>query len=369
MTRLLYLMHVPWGWIKQRPHFIAEQLGKHFKQSVFFRKAYRRSNLLGNAISGHLEAHELFTLPFNKLKFISMLNAWLIGYQLRSRIKQYEIVWVTHPEMYVAIRSFLPHGTQLVYDCMDDALEFPHVRKDHKLRSRIAGIERQLIERSSVVFASSEYLKTCLNNRYDVSREITVVNNGVTLDSSRKDQRLVADLEAAFNLTRLKRIVYIGTISDWLDIDLILKSLEMISDIAYFFVGPSECSLPKHDRMFNLGPVEHGFVPVIMEYADVLVMPFSVTDLILSVNPVKVYEYIGSGKPTIVVRYSETEKFGEYVYLYHDGDEYIELLKNMLKNSLPPRKSKEECLCFIKANTWEHRVDEMLKAVVPKAIR
>ena len=28
MKQILYLMHIPWGWIKQRPHFFAEKLAK-----------------------------------------------------------------------------------------------------------------------------------------------------------------------------------------------------------------------------------------------------------------------------------------------------------------------------------------------------
>ena len=28
MKHILYLMHIPWGWIKQRPHFFAEKLAE-----------------------------------------------------------------------------------------------------------------------------------------------------------------------------------------------------------------------------------------------------------------------------------------------------------------------------------------------------
>ena len=36
--KLLYLMHAPWSWIKQRPHFIAEELSKIYILSVFAEK-------------------------------------------------------------------------------------------------------------------------------------------------------------------------------------------------------------------------------------------------------------------------------------------------------------------------------------------
>jgi hypothetical protein len=51
----------------------------------------------------------------------------------------------------------------------------------------------------------------------------------------------------------------------------------------------------------------HTRVKSIMAEADILFMPFQVTDLIQSVNPVKLYEYIYSNKASISVGYDETE--------------------------------------------------------------
>ena len=36
--KILYLMHIPWGWIKQRPHFLAELLSIDFDVDVFYKK-------------------------------------------------------------------------------------------------------------------------------------------------------------------------------------------------------------------------------------------------------------------------------------------------------------------------------------------
>lgn len=40
MKQILYLMHVPWGWIKQRPHFFAEYLAKDLIVDVYYKKLY-----------------------------------------------------------------------------------------------------------------------------------------------------------------------------------------------------------------------------------------------------------------------------------------------------------------------------------------
>lgn len=43
-SKILYIMHVPWGWIKQRPHFFAEYLNKDFDVDVVYKKPLKVSN-------------------------------------------------------------------------------------------------------------------------------------------------------------------------------------------------------------------------------------------------------------------------------------------------------------------------------------
>jgi hypothetical protein len=363
INNVLYLMHIPWNWIKQRPHFIAEHLGTHFNLKVCARTAYRKSNLIGGSKSKQVSVSELFALPFNKLNSISKINSWLIGHQLRPHLQGCRIVWVTHPEMFDSIEKYLTQDTCLVYDCMDDALEFPHVKVTQGFRERLAGIEQRLIERCNILFVSSDYLKICLTERYEFDCNIIVINNAVNICTNPYNIQLPATIFSVFESCTLKRIVYVGTISAWLDMDLILASLEKFPGIAYLFVGPCEVELPKHKRIIHVGPIEYRFVASAMQYADILVMPFCVNKLIQSVNPIKVYEYIGSGKASIVVGYSETDKFGDYVYLYRSNDEYFNLLHDIIFDNLPPKKTMEECLRYIEGHTWQRRATVIARVI------
>jgi hypothetical protein len=87
--------------------------------------------------------------------------------------------------------------------------------------------------------------------------------------------------------------------------------------------------------------------------------------LVKSINPVKVYEYIGSGKPSLVVSYSETDKFEDYVYLYNNESEYLKLMQRLVTNALPPKKPIEECLDFITGHTWEQRIVKIIETIKP----
>lgn len=49
MKKVLYLMHIDWNWIKQRPHFIAEKLkDKGYDIRVLYPLSRKRKNLTKN---------------------------------------------------------------------------------------------------------------------------------------------------------------------------------------------------------------------------------------------------------------------------------------------------------------------------------
>jgi teichuronic acid biosynthesis glycosyltransferase TuaH len=160
--------------------------------------------------------------------------------------------------------------------------------------------------------------------------------------------------------------VYIGTIASWMDWSLIMSSLEKDDSYVYHFVGPTEIPIPAHPRIIAYGPKPHHTVKKIMSEADILIMPFLVSELIESVNPVKLYEYIFSGKPCISVRYGESIVFEDYVYLYNGIDEYLNVLKLIDENDFKAKSSLPEAEAFCKANTWEARGKVMFEVLNAK---
>ena len=96
-----------------------------------------------------------------------------------------------------------------------------------------------------------------------------------------------------------------------------------------------------------------------MHIADALFMPFIVNELVLSVNPVKLYEYIYSGKPCLAARYPESEKFKDFAYLYQGDEEFGALISRLEAGTLEPRKSLKDCRDFAMENTWDVRYSKI----------
>jgi glycosyltransferase involved in cell wall biosynthesis len=363
------MMHVPWNWIKQRPHFIAEELVNYTKITVLAAKSTKQNKLLTkNLIHKSITLLEPFSLPVARFALFRKLNTFILHlisiiYSLKN-----EIIWVPFPLNWRLLKMFINNKKIVIYDCMDDALAFPSIQSNKKLHQRYFNLERNLVERSNIIFSSSHHLAEKIYSRYNTKMTIHVINNAISpkienyFNLLKTDEELNVTSKGYFDDNRIK-IVYIGTVSEWFDWNTVIYALDETLNTVLYLFGPSEIKIPIHDRIIHVGPVPHDSIYAVMNCAKLLIMPFLINELILSVNPVKLYEYIGSGIPSVAVRYAETEKLEEYVYLYSTKEEFCDYVSKLSDNNLNAKHSKSEAIMFLQDNIWSKRVAEMWKII------
>lgn len=352
--KILYITHVSWGWIKQRPQFLAEELSRECVIDVLYSKSnkFRKANIDFKA--GNLSVKGFRFFPFERIKFVPIKWSDLINEALfrtqQIHFEDYDVVWVTDPRHYCLVKRKLQTGQRLVYDCMDDMLEFPYVKKYPKLEKYTFEAERMLLEDADIVICSANALKEKLVNRFGIEREYYIVNNAITDEiTTYRDNKVELPKNS---------IVYIGTISEWFDFDSVLEILDKHPDLHVLLYGPVRMQKPpQHQRLQMKGSVEHKEILGIMRSAKALIMPFVINDLIRSVNPVKLYEYIYAGTPVCAVKYGETEKFADYIRLYSTKEE----LESFVTDVLDGRISTDEdgMRRFALENTWKSRAKQI----------
>lgn len=357
MKNIFYYINVPWDWIKQRPQFIAEELAKDFRIEVFQEKNYHSKNLSSN--HRKIQLTTLFRLPLSRFYFIKKLNDYLILLQLCFKIKRFDYIWLSSPLQYATIKKIIKKDQFVIYDCMDDYFTFPEQQIDQISLSIIKKNEPLLLQRANKVFCSSLNLKEKLITRNQTidKDKIYVVNNGITIYSQEEEVSIPNEIREVFKKYPLN-LCYIGTISEWFDFQLLTNTIDKHENLALILFGPIDIQLPKHERIIHLGAVPHQYIYGIMREAGVMIMPFLLNDLIYSVNPVKLYEYIYCKKIIIARKYPEVLKFEDYVYLYDNDAEFAELITNYCKKELSLKKEKEEYINFGFDNTWSERVKE-----------
>lgn len=359
MEKILYCMHVGWNWIKQRPHYLAEELSNYYYVSVISDYNYRggTKNKGGNRES--LEIHNFYKIP--KIDHIASLS--FINMLLRKMYYRVNIIKLKPEYIYVMAPTAInciPNKCEckIIYDCMDDMLEFTDNKKNNLL---ILNDERELVQKANIIFTSSDNLRNVLLKRYgnQIKDKITVVRNGFS-----------GKILSTNSVTRIEKnttykLCYFGTIAAWINFDYILRSLDEIDNLEYYLIGPLQSGMiiPSHDRLHHIPQVPHDELYQHVKNMDAFVMPFMVNKLIESVDPVKLYEYINYNKNILCVKYDEVNRFKEFVYFYNDFDQYINQIKNMM-NSTTIKYSNEERVEFLTDNTWHNRADAIRKTII-----
>ena len=365
MKKMMYLSNVAWSWIKQRPQFLAEELSVYYNIDVYVKKEYKPNVTKENNLLSNIKLKELFRLPMERYNIISMINKNIIGKQLARACENYDIIYLTDPSFYPWINKQCKNK-KLIYDCMDDNIEFPYIKNNsYKLKSYL-NAEEMLIKNCDLLITSSEYLNHILRKRYpsiSLSNKSIVVNNAIDGNTIQiaKCNYIPKKEQDVFNA------IYIGTIDSWFDFDLVIKSLNQFPNLIYNLYGPSGIKIPSHERLIWHGPIEHKDITRIMQLADILVMPFKLTPLVLSVNPVKLYEYISSLKEVISVDYAETRKFNNYIHLYKTPDDYMKIIQQIMNNNIDTDKDISKIEKFLSENTWKKRAKYIFMSIEGEA--
>lgn len=352
---MLYVSHINWEWIKQRPHFIAEELSKYYEMLVLYPHNYNKKGFQKKNETSLTTVKYYYIPLISRIKCLAPINLMVQKFWISRKVKQYnpEIIYLTLPEQIFEIPT--TYKGMIVYDCMDDHAAF---YSDKATQDRIIKEEKQMVEIAHRIFVSSANLKKVLVARYGeyIENKIFLCRNGYTGEI----KQVSHDVQQKNDLYT---ICYFGTISSWFNFDYIQNSLKEFDNIKYLLIGPLDgVEIPKSDRIEYVGTVEHSKLFDTVKNADCFIMPFILNDLIKSVDPVKFYEYINFNKNILTVRYDEIERFNEFVYFYTDYESYVSQIKEMV-NHPNVKYDESKRVDFLKDSTWSSRVKEMKESI------
>jgi hypothetical protein len=259
-------------------------------------------------------------------------------------------IWITSPELLPYIPE---NNSKLIYDCMDDICGFHH---SPAYRNELEDLEKNLVLHSSLIVASSQQLINVIKSRVKCSKKVYLIRNAFGGDI------LPAQVFSPLKQKEIYKIGYIGTISSWFDYDAINHCIEKINNIEIHLIGPVDTGLINNinERIHFYGPIEHQNLYNYCKGFDCLILPFKINQLIKSVDPVKLYEYINFNKPIISVYYEEIDRFSPFVYFYNDSNSLYQLLTSLINQSFPKKYTNQERQGFLETNSWDIRVKEII---------
>lgn len=357
---------IPWEFRWQRPQQLVSRFAANgytvlFVNMTITPRGSRYINdleALNEVRLGKLKEHifELHLSSFNKINVyqdrIKGADLNNVAHGLLSVLRDLEPRSVTYLVQFPGwgqlanlARARVP-GT-LVFDCMDDHAGFSNNATEVVKR------ETKLMEKADLVVASSAKLQ----------EKALTFNDNTILVRNGTDFEMFHDLRPNGKLDGMRRpiIGYHGAISEWFDPEVVFRCAQKHPEWNFVLIGSTlGCQvngLKKLPNVHLLGEMPYRELPGYLHYFDVCIIPFKVCELTLATNPVKFYEYISSGKPTVSVRLPEMEQYADICYLYRTDEEFERGIIAALEER--DDELKERRIQVAKDSSWDHRFQEV----------
>ena len=163
-------------------------------------------------------------------------------------------------------------------------------------------------------------------------------------------------------------IGYIGWLNSFrLDLDLIRFVAEQRPAYQFVFMGPlSEktplgADIPKIKNVHILPPVPYGEYPTCLKALDVCILPNLINAHTSGNNPIKIFDYLASGRPVVATNTSGTESFSHLLYLANDKHRFLELLDHAVQEKSDDLKQNR--IETARRNSWQERFVEVSKVL------
>jgi len=237
-------------------------------------------------------------------------------------------------------------------------------------------LERLTVQGAAQVVVVSDALRSHIAKHHDVHTEkLTVSHNGVDCDKFHPGISGSA-VRDRFGLQGKKVIGFVGSLYRWRGPDLLIeiaKRLAQDQTTAFLLVGDGDEWKVFRDQLLSLklqnsvvfaGRVDHEVLPQFLAAMDVALLP----DSTFYMSPLKLFEYMAAGIPTVAPRYDAIEEIishGETGLLFRPADpESATRCITLLLND--PEKRKEMGLAAVrhvtKNFTWRANAERVISA-------
>lgn len=331
-TVIVYPPTIDWSHMKQRPQQMMEQFSLH-GYTVYYCNMTQSKTELCTAVNPNL------TIVLNHRYFVKEILP-----ALKKEGKNI-VLWVSWSKLCAFLDVYRPDF--IIYDYLDDF-------------SAWRAYLKPMAERADVVVTTSGVLREQVGKEFP-HKESLFIPNGC--DLAHFKPRGKASRPREFSGHRGPVVIYSGAWAKWIDRELVLKIADgfknaLVAVVGVEFGSSVDKSLP---NLRYLGCKPYQELPVYLQSSTVCIIPFLLEPVTVATNPIKMYEYLASGKPVISTDIPEARNVPS-VHIGRTHEDFLEKLGMILSGRLP--FDKEEVYGWLYSNTWEKRFEiagEMLK--------
>ncbi|MGH8209942.1 MAG: glycosyltransferase, partial [Steroidobacteraceae bacterium] len=292
----------------------------------------------------HVHVRQPFMLPFSSVAAVRRLNRRSVIDVVQRVAAELEmldpIVVSTVPNACDFVGSL--GARRIAYYCVDDFTQWPGL--EHELVGRM---ERELIERSDVLIATSHNL---YNRLLRSGKRTYLLSHGVDLSLFAREAP--AEHECLAKIPR-PRAGCFGLFDERSDQSLIAALARRLPDHSFVFTGPVATDATRLRALANVhftGAVPYEELPALIKGLDTLFIPYVVNDFTATISPLKLKEYLVTGRPVITTAMAEALLQKEHLTVARTVDEWEMALRSGAFDDL--RSRKQAMLRLMTGESW-----------------
>lgn len=315
----------------------------------------RRQNTEECINTDNLVVIQPIMLPFVTLSAVRKFNSLMVIHTVRKKMKELKMV---DPIMVTTVPNSCDYigslgERRVVYYCVDNFAEWP-------------GIEKQLVhDMDEALIAKADRFVATSGKLYDRIREkgknVALITHGVEVDHFRYLPDEEHDLLAGIPKPR---VGYFGLFDERCDQKLIFDIACGMPDISFVITGEVVTeigSLLKIPNVYFTGAVTYKELPSIVTGWDVCMLPYKKNSLTECINPLKIKEYMITGKPICATNLPEVARIDGQIFQSSKSFDWINWLHDYFAH---PHQNNVRNIELVLGESWREKSKMFLQTVL-----
>jgi glycosyltransferase involved in cell wall biosynthesis len=241
-----------------------------------------------------------------------------------------------------------------IYYCVDDFSQWPGLDQ-----ATMADMERQLLTKVDQVVAVGDTLHARLAR---LGRDATLLTHGVDLPFW-TDALETRELPGLAGLPR-PLLVFFGVIDRRLDISFLARLGTGLSKGTILLVGPSadpDRALFSVPRLTVWPALPYHQMPLLARAADVLIMPYADLPVSRAMQPLKLKEYLATGKPVVVRDLPANRVWAQSLDLASTPEQFVDAVLRRIITGTTEGQQKARLL--LRNESWSAKAEALERIV------
>lgn len=297
-------------------------------------------------------------IPFRGLPFVDRVNRFLGVAMLRRALGKIGfrriVTWfvLPHPGLFAGTLN----EEFVIYYCIDHYAALPGVDAPQTNL-----MDEQLSRVADQIFVASD---TLLPAKQKLNSHVMHSPHGVDFDLFSRAADPGEPVAAALRDIPHPVIGFFGVVRDWIDIELLEFIARARPDWTLLIVGMVVSDVGSLKRLSNViftGAKPYRDLPQWAKPFDVAIMPYRRTENVAHASPLKLREYLATGKPVVSVSMPLVEQYSEYVYIANEPEAFVRQIERALRDDSP--ELRERRMRAVAGVTWDSRVANITEFV------